>query len=296
MAAPARNLKEKDSLPPRQGFCQKNTVSFPLFYTSLREYQYYAGETPVALMYHHLERCPVTCGPARALFVSPKRFERQLAELQKARWSVLLPGDTPQSRSLLLTFDDGYQSVFTQAFPILERYRMRAIVFLVAGHLGNRNLWDARLGYPERRLMSKEEVLGWIGAGHAIGAHTISHPDLCQLSRKQAREEICGSKKALEDRFGVPVRYFAYPYGRWNPWVVELVAEAGFEGAFTVHPGPYQPASHPLLINRLAARPRPRNVPSYWKGLRAFLGAHLRKNSPGNEPMGGGRHEIPVIR
>ncbi len=61
--------------------------------------------------------------------------------------------------------------------------------------------------------MDERQIRDWLAAGHEIGAHTLTHPALAELPPERARAEIFDSRKLLEDRFGVPVRHFCYPYG-----------------------------------------------------------------------------------
>jgi peptidoglycan/xylan/chitin deacetylase (PgdA/CDA1 family) len=246
---------------------------FPHWYASLSGYRRRAGELAVALVYHHVGEPPFGCGPARGLYVSERLLQRQLEEIRAAGWSFLFPGEPVRPRSVLLTFDDGYQSVFTRGLPLLQQYGAKAVVFLVAGLLGDWNRWDWALKYPRVRLMGEGEVREWLACGQVIGAHTLQHPHLSVLPLEQAREEIAGSKKRLEDRFGVPVRYFAYPYGERDARIAELVREAGYEGAFTVEPGPYAVGADPFGIPRLMARSRPRNLRSLAEAARDWVWA-----------------------
>jgi peptidoglycan/xylan/chitin deacetylase (PgdA/CDA1 family) len=70
-------------------------------------------------------------------------------------------------------------------------------------------------------------------AGVTVGSHTASHALLTQESRDRVRDELRGSRRALERRLGAPVRHFAYPDGRFDAGVVEEVAAAGYRTAFT---------------------------------------------------------------
>ncbi|MDA0859275.1 MAG: polysaccharide deacetylase family protein, partial [Verrucomicrobia bacterium] len=91
-------------------------------------------------------------------------------------------------------------------------------------------------------------------AGNWIGAHTCTHPRLSQLSRAQAKEEIHASKKKLEDQFGLRIEHFAYPFGDYNQETIELVQDAGFRTASTMHRGINQTGNSPLEMLRWTAR------------------------------------------
>ena len=99
--------------------------------------------------------------------------------------------------------------------------------------------------------MDEAQVRQWLGGGHEIGSHSITHRNLRHLSPAEAREEIFGSKKSLEDRFGLPVQHFCYPYGSWNQAVRDLVCEAGYRTACTVRFGVNGPSNSPYELRRI---------------------------------------------
>ena len=173
------------------------------------------------------------------LYTRPAEFERHLTlmaengfqpgSLDDAAISSGLPG-----KRFAVTFDDGFQNVFENGLEILKRYKVGAIQFLVSGAIGKRNDWDVAKGDLPEPLMDVAQVKHWLEAGHQIGSHSVTHRNLKKLSAAEAREEIFGSKKFLEDSFGMPVRHFCYPFGGWTPAVRDLVIEAGYQTACTV--------------------------------------------------------------
>jgi peptidoglycan/xylan/chitin deacetylase (PgdA/CDA1 family) len=108
--------------------------------------------------------------------------------------------------------------------------------------------------------MDEAQVRDWLAAGHQIGAHTCTHPRLSQLSEAQAKEEISASRKKLEDRFGVPIEHFAYPYGDYNQRTVELVRQVGFQTAVTMNRGVNTPGTSELELRRWTARYTSRTI------------------------------------
>jgi len=188
--------------------------------------------------YHKLTKPPQgTRDPF--LYVSPNRFESQLAALHLAgyssgqldEWPLVHEHETPKA---VITFDDGCANVLEPGLQILSRHHFRAIQFLVAGFLGQKNQWDVAKGDVPESLMDEVQVRQWLAAGHEIGSHSLYHGNLRHLSQADAREEIFASKKSLEDRFGIEVRHFAYPYGAWNEAVRDLVGQAGYRTACTM--------------------------------------------------------------
>jgi peptidoglycan/xylan/chitin deacetylase (PgdA/CDA1 family) len=128
-------------------------------------------------------------------------------------------------RSFVITFDDGYQSVYEEAFPVLERHGMAATVFLTVGEKGTPHSGGRLPSLSGRSMLSWEEIREMQRAGIDLGAHTLTHPDLTHLSSDQVKAEVCEAQSIIEDALGTPVTSFAYPYGRYNGRVREIVQE-----------------------------------------------------------------------
>ena len=107
----------------------------------------------------------------------------------------------------------------------MQNYGMSATIFLTVGEKGTQKA-EERLPSLEGRSMLKwyeiREMKRW---GIEFGAHTLTHPDLTRLSQDRMETEICDSKKIIEDILNTPISYFAYPYGRYNDNVRELVQQ-----------------------------------------------------------------------
>jgi peptidoglycan/xylan/chitin deacetylase (PgdA/CDA1 family) len=115
--------------------------------------------------------------------------------------------ETNGSKHVVITFDDGYQDFYRNAFPILSRYGATATVFLPTGYIGNsRRLFKARpcLDWNEIRELSQN--------GITFGSHSHSHSELKNLSPKEVHDELQISKEIIEDMTGTPVHSFSYPY------------------------------------------------------------------------------------
>lgn len=177
------------------------------------------------LTFHALES-----GPAPDSF-PPLLFARGMAALHDAGYTTiglldlvacLRAGTPPPERTFVLTFDDGYRSVYERAAPILDRYGWTATLFLVADCLGRvesdspRELWG-------RPMLGWREIDEMRSAGFSFGAHTLTHSDLTSLSTAEAEAEVAGSKAGLEAGLGQPVRAFAYPFGRYDERTREIV-------------------------------------------------------------------------
>jgi peptidoglycan/xylan/chitin deacetylase (PgdA/CDA1 family) len=215
-------------------------------------------QTGVPVLMYHKIADPPAGARLRGLYVPPKRFARQLAELREAGFVSCPPADGRDGhaphRRVVLTFDDGFHNVWQHAIEPLAAHGFSAIQFLVANFIGRLNQWEMREGELREPLMDVAQVRDWLRAGHRIGSHSLSHPYLTRLSIRDAREEIITSKKKLEDTFGVAVEDFCYPYGNWNEIVRDLVVEAGYRTACSADFGVNTPAVSPFSLRRISVR------------------------------------------
>jgi peptidoglycan/xylan/chitin deacetylase (PgdA/CDA1 family) len=221
------------------------------------------------LMYHKIAVRPPRVR-LRGLYVPPAHFARQLAELSEAGFVTCPPGLATAGASekrITLTFDDGFLNVFHNALEPLAGHQFCGVQFVVVNLIGKLNEWEIREGETPEPLMNAAHLREWLAAGHRIGSHSLSHPRLTRLSQRDAREEILGSKKKLEDILGVPVEDFCYPYGDWNESVRHLVMEAGYRTACTTDFGVNTPAVSPLALRRITVRHPTRSL----KALKARL-------------------------
>jgi peptidoglycan/xylan/chitin deacetylase (PgdA/CDA1 family) len=220
-------------------------LSLPDHYHSLRPFrQLFSTGVPI-LMYHKIAPRPRQVR-LKGLYVTPAAFVRQVAELSQAGYAACTLAEAcangQPSPRVALTFDDGFRNVFQNALAPLAHCRMRALQFLVAQYIGKLNEWDLREGEAPELLMDAAQVRDWLGAGHAIGSHSLTHARLTRLTLRDAREEIFASRKRLEDTFGVPVEHFSYPYGDWS------------EAACTTEFGVNTPATPPYALRRITVR------------------------------------------
>jgi peptidoglycan/xylan/chitin deacetylase (PgdA/CDA1 family) len=132
--------------------------------------------------------------------------------------------EQPRSARLLtITFDDADRSVFTDALPELQARAIPATVFVCTRFVqeGHRDVSTGR--YP---VMNWAELAEWTSAGYDVGAHTVNHIPLNQVSRDRACAEVLDSRAMLEQRLGRAVRSFAYPWGFYTPWLRAWLDEA----------------------------------------------------------------------
>jgi len=188
------------------------------------------------LTYHSLD------ATGSAISVRPDVFARQMAEMARngLRGISLREAidhreklDKWPERSVVLTFDDGYDNFSTFALPAILRHGFSATVFLIGRHIGGVNDWGpAPEGLGSQKMMSWDQIREMTSAGIEAGAHTLTHPDLRRLGEEALREEITGSRREVEDRIGNPVETFAYPFG-YSSGAAERIVRGEFRAACT---------------------------------------------------------------
>src|ERR1700689_4825918 len=113
------------------------------------------------------------------------------------------------ARPIVLTFDDGYADFHSRAMPLLDQHGFTATLFVTTGWAQDA---DRRQSAP-RRLLNRTQRAEAAAVGVEIAAHTRSHPQLDQLPEHLVREELCTSKRWLEDEIGLAGSGLAYPLG-----------------------------------------------------------------------------------
>ncbi len=200
------------------------------------------------LMYHNIAVAPKGV-QLRGLYVSPRRFARQMALL---RWlgyrglsmSAAMPylrGER-EGKVVVITLDDGYRDNLQFALPVLRHHGFTATCYVVSGAIGADNHWDAQRLGVHKPLMDRNELQCWRDAGMEIGAHSRHHPRLPELDESGLDEEVAGAKHDLEGVLAVPVTQFCYPYGAAGAREREAARRAGFAAAVTVRRGRALPA------------------------------------------------------
>lgn len=211
------------------------------------------------LMYHMISSGGYSEGGAHRL--SPKRFMKQMQYLKNNRYTPITLGDVYRyySKSLtalpqkpvVITFDDGYADNYENAFPILQDFGFPATVFIVTGYVGKTSAWEENRTRRTLPLLGWREITEMQKNGIGIGSHSVTHRKLSQLERKDMIREVDDSKKEIEDKLGVSVNYFAYPYGDVSEPVRERVREAGYETACSTAAGFNSADTNLFLLHRL---------------------------------------------
>ena len=157
------------------------------------------------------------------------------------------------ARTAVVTFDDGYASVASEAWPVLQRRQVPVAVFVVAGRVGLDNRWPGQPAWAPRQPLLDAPVLRELAeAGVIIGSHTWTHPRLPALDEDALDDEIAAAADRLEQIAGVAVRHLAYPYGLYGTREMAR-ARSRFRTAVTATCRPVTRASDPHALGRIDA-------------------------------------------
>ena len=203
---------------------------------------------PRILMYHMIAP-PRPGARFNGLRVSPQRFERQLQWLSAQGWHsftlselVARSASLPE-KSFAITFDDGYADNLLQALPLLKKYRCKATLYLVVDRFDRDWSVQRKAHHDEGELqgetkLSDRQVQTLLDSGCVeLGSHSMTHANFLQIEAAALGWELEESKRVLEQRFGVPVSSFAYPFGLYRLEQVALVRRAGYRSAVTTRQG-----------------------------------------------------------
>jgi peptidoglycan/xylan/chitin deacetylase (PgdA/CDA1 family) len=207
-----------------------------------------AAAIPI-LMYHQIkDLLPTASLEDFTWTVSPSSMDAQLGYLADKGYVTisldqLLDGLAGKAalpaKAVVLTFDDGWKSQYTNALPLLKKHNQTATFYVVSTYMGYGAYFDWNMTMEVKN------------AGMTIAGHTLDHADLPKLSAAELDHELRDSKAALEKQLGVPINHFAYPYGAYNDTVVEAVRRAGYRSATTLNPMMAKNPVSPFLLPRI---------------------------------------------
>lgn len=183
------------------------------------------------------------------LTITPERFASDLEQLANQGYRTITLGQFEQflldreielpEKPVLITFDDGYADNYEKAFPLLQKYNMSAVFYIITGMVGQ----------PER--LTSERIREMVRAGMSIGSHTVSHRPLGNLSIAEAQTELSLSRFALEDMIGQAVQSVSYPRGSYNNDTLKLVEDNGYIDGFTTLHGKSSRTTHHYVLRRI---------------------------------------------
>jgi len=184
------------------------------------------------IMYHDIL-------PKKEVFfdITPEEFEQHLQLLQENGLTPislnqlvahLRTGLPLPEKPILLTFDDGYGSHYKYVYPLLKKYGYPGVFSIYTLNIG-KNTGRTHVTWDQLREMATDPLV-------TISAHSVTHPqDVTVLPDDKLRMEVVESKRIIEAKLGIPIRYFTYPEGKYDARVEKFVQAAGYEAALTMN-------------------------------------------------------------
>jgi peptidoglycan/xylan/chitin deacetylase (PgdA/CDA1 family) len=189
------------------------------------------------LMYHHIDSPPADADSVRLdLSVTPKDFREQLRFLKEEGYETITLSDLTlyltvgkplPAKPIILTFDDGYCDAYTHAFRLLQRFGFVGTFFLISAPIDAQN--------PD--FLSWDQVKEMHDAGMKFEPHSYNHPDMRNRGFQFVVFQILAPKEAIEARTGETCRFFAYPSGRYDQLVIDVLRSAHFWGGVLTEQG-----------------------------------------------------------
>jgi len=233
------------------------------------------------LMYHH-----VNPRSGDMITVTPADFEAHLRSIQEGGYRTLsleellafMEGSLKiRERALLITLDDAYLDNYIYAFPLLEKYNVRALVFAPTAWLdgaskapidekGIRNFKANPPAHNQSKALVAEGkfskvIMNWDmaremqGSGLIeFGSHTVTHAECDSLKEAELERELGGSKKRLEEELGASCRSLCWPRGKFNEAAIEAAKRAGYRACLTTRRGVVTTTSNPMSIDRIVTK------------------------------------------
>jgi peptidoglycan/xylan/chitin deacetylase (PgdA/CDA1 family) len=208
-----------------------------------------ARNAAVPILMYHVIASPVATAPYPGLYVPPAEFRGQMRGLAaagfhgvtldrvRAAWqgTATLP-----TKPIVITFDNGYRTQYTEALPVLRRI----------GWVAVENLQLTGLP-PKEGGLNKRQIRALVAAGWELDTQGYNHADLNTLDTQELHFQIAVTRRRLRRLYGVPVNWFCYPSGHYNAAVVAAVEAAGYVGSTTVVPGWARRNDNPYELPRL---------------------------------------------
>jgi peptidoglycan/xylan/chitin deacetylase (PgdA/CDA1 family) len=208
------------------------------------------GTEAVPILMYHVIAAPPAGAPFPGLYVRPSEFAAQMEALKRTGWYAVTLDQVQAywqhgvslgpGKPIVITFDNGYQSQYTQALPVLRRL----------GWVADENVQLTGLP-PSQGGLSQAQIRGLVAAGWELDTQGFSHADLITLDPEQLHYQVAVARSTVQQRYGVPVNWFCYPSGHYDAAVIAAVKAAGYTGSTTVVPGWAHPGEDRYRLHRL---------------------------------------------
>lgn len=198
------------------------------------------------LNYHGLQDEEKNYHPDPVYSIDVEQFEWHLQIIKENNISVVSLDDFVKNKnniseySIIITFDDGHQSDYDLAFPLLKKYGLTATFYVSMMNIQNEKRWKE---YKEMAV-----------AGMTIGSHSVSHIPLDLKDKNLIYSELADSKQILEENLNQEIKHFSFPFGRFNKLSLELAKEIGYQSSASTEFGFCDKNTDLFQLKRLTIR------------------------------------------
>ena len=232
-----------------------------------------SGTVPVMILFYHR----VSNESPNPWSISDAGFEEQITWMQQNFDMVDLAECQKRMRdgnntrpTVSITFDDGYADNCNFALPMLIE-RGIPVTYFVTHHTVNGQPFahDVERGQP-LAPNTNESLRALSGAGVEIGGHTRNHPDLGKIhDQEQLFDEVITASKEMEELIEQKIRYFAFPFGKFenlNPVVFKMLKDEGFDGVCSAYGGLNEIGADPFFLQRIHGDPMLARIKNWLSG------------------------------
>ncbi|HZL54581.1 MAG TPA: polysaccharide deacetylase family protein [Solirubrobacteraceae bacterium] len=208
------------------------------------------GTESVPILMYHVILAPPAGAPFPGLYVTPALFAEQMHALAAAGYHAVTMNQMwdnwhrgtplPKGKPIVISFDNGYESQYRYALPVLR----------AMGWVGDENLQLSGLPVSQGGL-SKQQVRGLVAAGWELDTQGWNHADLITLSPSDLHFQVAVARQRIQALYHVHAEWFCYPSGHYDAAVIAAVKAAGFRGSTTVVAGWASPSEDPYRLPRL---------------------------------------------
>ena len=225
------------------------------------------------ILYHNVDLNPA----GKADTVSPEIFLRQMEFLKTRGYRVISldalvqgikSGRPLGKKSVVLTFDDGYENNYMYVFPLLKRYGFPAMIFVSPDFIGAEG------------FLSSRQILDMQRAGVQFGSHGMSQAYLPDLDDAQRFLEVRESRRILMADLNTGVDYFCYPVGGFNDRIKDLVLRSGYQGALATNRGHDRFNRDVYELKRIRFSDKDRSSLVLWAKLSGYYNIFRKLKNP----------------
>lgn len=215
---------------------KKIIESVPIFHE-------YNKKIPI-LMYHS-----ISYEKGNTARIPKEKFREQMKYLKDNKYTTLTvdelysymqTGKLVPSNPIVITFDDGYKDNYTNAYPILKEFGLKATVFVITNTID-----------MDKNYLTSNEIKSMDSNNIRIESHTVAHEQLDKLSYSDNVKTMTASKTKLEKILGRNINYLAYPYGTYNDNIIKAAKESGYKLAFSTQYGWIDKGDNIYLLGRI---------------------------------------------